>query len=615
MPDAKKEDRSGKAVEKIFGMGETDWLEALKDQYHPEMSAPDMSRPVMWTPWGEKLDPENVLEEYPRPQMVRDSYINLNGYWECAFTDGEKQPEKWQRILVPFSPEAPLSGVKRVLKPSETLWYRRSLPDIEPEGQRILLHFMAVDQEAEVLLNGRAVGHHRGGYTPFEMDVTDAWNRSGNELLVKVKDDTDASWHSRGKQKLECGGVYYTPQSGIWQTVWMEQVPENYITGLHMTPLYDEKKLELTVMSSVPVGTCSVKIKEKVLELETNRPQRIDVTGMKEWTPENPCLHELIVTFGADHVKSYFALRKTEVREDQDGVRKLFLNNRPYFHTGLLDQGYYPDGLYTAPSDEAMIFDIQAAKDMGFNMLRKHVKVEPLRWYYHCDRLGILVWQDMVSGGRWGEPEAVYGPMFTGNHLKDDQYGLFGRQDAESREEYYRELEEVVALLYNSPSVVMWVPFNEGWGQFDAAKAVEKIRQLDTTRTIDHASGWNDQKIGDFKSSHDYRKDFCMEKDDLGRAVILTEFGGLTCQVKDHTFDGKVFGYTAYETTEELQKGMEEIFGERLLTAKSEGLAASVYTQLTDVELELNGLITYDRKLFKVPAERMAALNGKLKEQ
>ena len=594
--------------------GSKDWKAALNGLYHPEMLPPDMNGPVMLTPWGEKINPDSVLQEYPRPQMVRNSYINLNGYWECSFTDAGMQPEKWQRILVPFSPEAPLSGVRRVLQPTEILWYRRILPDIALDGRRILLHFMAVDQEAEVFLNGNSVASHQGGYTPFSMDITDIWKQKDNELLVKVKDDTDASWHNRGKQKLECGGVYYTPQSGIWQTVWMEQVPEDYITGLHITPLFDEKKLELTVKSSAPTGKCLVKINERVHELEVNRPQRIDVAKEREWTPEEPLLHEFSVEFGDDCVKSYFAMRKTEVREDADGIKKLFLNNRQYFHTGLLDQGYYPDGLYTAPSDEAMIFDIQTAKDMGFNMLRKHVKVEPLRWYYHCDRLGILVWQDMVSGGTQCEPEAIYGPMFTGKHLQDDQYRLFGRQDAAGREQYYRELEEVIILLYNSPCIVMWVPFNEGWGQFDAAEAIRRIRQIDTTRTIDHASGWNDQKIGEFKSCHDYRKDYSMEKDDLDRAVILTEFGGLTCRVEEHSFPGKTFGYTAYETIEEMQEGLEILFGERLLSAVKAGLAAAVYTQLSDVEMELNGLITYDRKKLKVPAEKMKALNKLLKD-
>lgn len=596
--------------------GEENLLDMLRDMGDipvPQMKAPDMNRADMYTCWGETLDKEKVLQEYPRPQMERSSYINLNGFWECSFTEGE-QPQTWEKILVPFSPETPLSGVKRILHPQETLWYRRSLPDIGEGTGRLLLHFGAVDQEARVYVNGKLVTQHQGGYTPFSADITEALQSGQNELLVEVKDDTDASWHSRGKQQQLCGMVWYTPQSGIWQTVWMERVPEKYIEGLWITPKYDEKKLELTVYTSAPDMECRAHIGEMQYSFLANQPYEIPVEGFAEWTPEHPCLHDFTVESGEDRVKSYFALRKTEVRGDEAGVKRLFLNNRPYFHTGMLDQGYYPDGLYTAPSDEAIIYDIQSAKDMGFNMLRKHIKVEPLRWYYHCDRLGMLVWQDMVNGGRTYKPEAIYLPTCTGVHQKDDQYELFGRQDAQGRAEYYRELDEMVRLLYNSPCVVMWVPFNEGWGQFDAAEAVRRIEAVDRTRTIDHASGWNDQGIGLFKSQHVYGKEYRLEEDALGRAVILTEYGGYVWKEPEHSFAGEPFGYLRYDTPEALAGALEALFAGQLLPAKKQGLAAAVYTQLADVEMEMNGLLTYDRKSRKVPAEKIAALNALLRD-
>lgn len=595
------------------------------------------------TRWGKELDPEHVLQEYPRPQMVRKSYCNLNGVWDCAFTDCDGRPEQWESILVPFSPEAPLSGVNRALKPGEYLWYRRMLPALDAGDGRILLHFGAVDQEAAVFVNGEPVAFHQGGYTPFTADITDVLKPTENELLVKVQDDTDASWHSRGKQKTERGGIWYTPQSGIWQTVWMERVPAQYITGLRITPVFDEHTVELTVWTTRPEEKCQVLLEGRTYDIAANVPQALPVARFTPWSPENPKLYSFAVRAGEDCVESYFAMRKVEVRADKTGVKRLFLNNQPYFQTGLLDQGYYPDGLYTAPSDEAIQFDIQTAKKMGFNMLRKHIKVEPLRWYYHCDRLGILVWQDMVNGGRSEyNPAVMIEPMLTGKHQRDDQYALFGRQDAEGREAYYRELEETVRLLYNSPSVVTWVPFNEGWGQFDAAEAVRRIEALDKTRTIDHASGWNDQGIGSFKSQHVYFIPYQFKPDQLGRAVVLSEYGGYALRMEGHTLSDETFGYQASTDPEALQKlfsqmtqaerqersaivstqttaeGFQNAFvqlmEQQILPAKQQGLAAAVYTQLTDVEGELNGLITYDREVLKLPVEVAAACNALLRD-
>lgn len=370
----------------------------------------------MLTRWGETLDKNNVLGEYPRPQMRRSSFINLNGLWDYAFTAaGEKQPDKWYgKILVPFSPESELSGVGRTLSPDEYLWYRRdwAKPDVG-EG-RVILHFGAVDQSCTVYINGLRAYRHNGGYLPFEFDATGFLSKDVNELSLSVRDVSDTSYHSRGKQKLKRGGIWYTPQSGIWQTVWAECIPKDCVRSLHITPDFDHACVN--VRADV-VG------ESKAYALFDGQqyplPASIPVPGFEPWSPENPKLYDFSVICGADRVESYFAMRKFSVEADENGVKRLFLNGKPYFHNGLLDQGYWSDGMYTAPSDEALIFDIQTAKDMGFNMLRKHIKIEPLRWYYHCDRLGMLVWQDMINGGGSYNPTVISAPLVTGVHISD----------------------------------------------------------------------------------------------------------------------------------------------------------------------------------------------------
>jgi len=563
----------------------------------------------MKTIWGENIDVNNVLPEYPRPQMARESYINLNGIWEYAITDTEDLPESFDgEIVVPFSPESELSGVKRFLEPAQTLWYRRSLtlPRDFNVG-RILLHFGAVDQIATVYVNGREVCSHVGGYTPFSADITECSTDGEIEIVVKVRDHSDTSYHSRGKQKIRRGGIWYTPQSGIWQTVWLESVPEQYIKGLRITPLYDESEVELLVMSDSDLQCKAICCESEIL-FKANEPARLHIDPFVPWTPENPHLYDLAVEMGKDRVKSYFGMRKFSVELDEHGVKRLFLNNRPYFHNGLLDQGYYCDGLYTPPSDEAMIFDIRTAKDLGFNMLRKHIKIEPLRWYYHCDRLGMLVWQDMVNGGgNYGFLTATT-PLVTGIHFKDSRYKLFGREDPEGREQYFRELDEMINHLYNAVSIAMWVPFNEGWGQFDAEEAADRIRRLDTTRTIDHASGWHDQYIGDIKSLHVYFRKYRFRKDRLGRAVVLSEFGGYNHRVEGHCFNDKDYGYRRFASREELLAALRDLYLGEIIPAKGKGLSAAVYTQLTDVEDELNGFITYDRKVVKIHPDEIKDL-------
>ena len=571
---------------------------------------------MLMTPWGEHLDENCILTEYPRPQMRRNSYLNLNGRWEYAITDSDESPPRWDgTILVPFSPESALSGVGRSLQPGQTLWYRREV--IVPQGfipadGRLLLHFGAVDQEAAVYWNGRLLGRHMGGYNAFTLDATDALGPC-NSLVVRVHDDTDASFHSRGKQKTRRGGIWYTPQSGIWQTVWMEAVPRHYIESLRIVPLFDQSAVEVMVRCSQPLQ-CEATVDGRTVPFTSGEPARIPMPDFRAWSPEDPYLYDLSVTLGEDRVESYFGMRKMEVRADRGGVKRLFLNGEPYFQSGLLDQGYWPDGLYTAPSDEALIYDIQTAKAMGFNLLRKHIKVEPMRWYYHCDRLGMLVWQDMPSGGGKYRFSTITLPLVTGIHRRDNHYRAFARASSQGRGEYMDELEEMVGQLFNAPSVVLWVPFNEGWGQFDSTLVMERLRALDPTRPVDPASGWHDQGAGELRSLHVYFKPFRFRRDRRGRALALSEFGGYNLRVDGHCFNQKDYGYRRLPDAAALWWDFSRLYEREVLPAVPKGLCASVYTQLSDVEDELNGLMTYDRRVVKLDADEVRELNERLKE-
>ena len=571
---------------------------------------------MLMTTWGEHLDENCILTEYPRPQMRRDSYLNLNGRWEYAITDSDELPRRWDgTILVPFSPESALSGVGRSLQPGQTLWYRREV--IVPQGfiptdGRLLLHFGAVDQEAAVYWNGRLLGRHMGGYNAFTLDATDALGPR-NSLVVRVHDDTDASFHSRGKQKTRRGGIWYTPQSGIWQTVWMEAVPRHYIESLRIVPLFDQSAVEVMVRCSQPLQ-CEATVDGRTVPFTSGEPARIPMPDFRAWSPEDPYLYDLSVTLGEDRVESYFGMRKMEVRADRGGVKRLFLNGEPYFQSGLLDQGYWPDGLYTAPSDEALIYDIQTAKVMGFNLLRKHIKVEPMRWYYHCDRLGMLVWQDMPSGGGKYRFSTITLPLVTGIHRRDNHYRAFARASSQGRGEYMDELEEMVGQLFNAPSVVLWVPFNEGWGQFDSTFVMERLRALDPTRPVDPASGWHDQGAGELRSLHVYFKPFRFRRDRRGRALALSEFGGYNLRVDGHCFNQKDYGYRRLPDAAALWRDFSRLYEREVLPAVPRGLCASVYTQLSDVEDELNGLMTYDRRVVKLDADEVRELNERLKE-
>lgn len=554
----------------------------------------------MNTVWTDAVDLNNPLPEYPRPQLARRGWMSLNGPWDYAINDSTRFPREFDgQIIVPFSPETALSGVKREVKSGEYLWYRREI--IVPpafSGKRIILHFGAVDQTAVVWVNSSQVINHTGGYLPFEADVTEAIEDGVMLITVRVSDDTEKGGHTRGKQKTRRGGIWYTPQSGIWQSVWMEAVPECYVKNLRVTPLFDQGSVEIAaeIVGEEP-AYAGFNGRSYLL------PAEIPVPDFEAWSPENPRLYGFTVTCGEDEVQSYFAMRKFSVEQDERGVPRLFLNNRPYFQNGVLDQGYWPDGLYTAPTDEAMIYDISAAKAMGFNMLRKHIKVEPLRWYYHCDRLGMLVWQDMPNGGGSYNAAVVSAPLVTGVHIKDGAYALFARGDKEARAEFRAELAEMVRHLYNCPCVSMWVIFNEGWGQFDAADMLELVRSIDKTRPIDHASGWHDQGVGQVKSEHVYFRRYSFKPDKKGRAVLLSEFGGYGHRVLGHCFGNKDFGYKKFEMPAQLEIAIEELYQGQIGPARLQGLSAAVYTQLADVEDELNGLLTYDRKVAKIAPE------------
>jgi beta-galactosidase/beta-glucuronidase len=567
----------------------------------------------LYTKWGEELDPEHVLEEYPRPQLRRNEYTVLNGYWNYSITKDQEKPESFEgMIIVPFSPESVLSGVSRQLKPEEFLWYERSVTIEEKyNAKRCLLHFGAVDQFCEVFINQVKVAEHMGGYLPFTVDITERIVEGENLLTVKVTDSSETSYHSRGKQMLKRGGILYTAQSGIWQTVWLEWVPDNYIQDLKITPLVDQSSVNIEIImnnkdinSSVQHYFIEIYENQTLIQSVTSSLPAITIPlrGFHYWSPENPFLYDLSIRANNDSVDSYFAMRRIDIRVDDAGIPRIFLNNEPYFQHGLLDQGYWPDGLYTSPSDEAMVFDISSAKELGFNMLRKHIKIEPLRWYYHCDHLGMLVWQDMVNGGdRYNQFLVAHYPTLfpnLANHLKDRHYGLLARKSEEGRKEWTKECILTVKLLYNCPSIAVWVPFNEGWGQFDAEKAFDLIRRLDNTRLIDHASGWFDQGLGDFKSIHNYFHKLKVKAEQ--RPVVFSEFGGYGCYIPEHSYSWKVFGYRIYLSKGDLKEAYEKLYQNEITKLIKMGLSATVYTQLSDVEDEVNGLFTYDRKVCKV---------------
>lgn len=618
------------------------------------------------SPWGRQIDAEHVLEEYPRPSMVRDHWMNLNGIWECEIT-GEKAGEKDEpvykgRILVPFSPESDLSGVGHILQPDEILSYRRifTLPegddgihDGKPAGahrkDRLLLHFGAVDQECRVYVNGQQVGEHRGGYLAFTCDITEAVREGRNELALTVRDRTEYAPHARGKQKLVKKGKYsalfYTPQSGIWKSVWLERVPACGIEDLKLTPDVDRGQIRILVrtrrMGVTEKGDkrgkgngenrACVVISYKGEELlkawtEADKWAALTLPRLFLWSPANPALYDVTVSLGEDKVSSYFAMRSFTIETDRRGNPRFCLNHEPVFFHGVLDQGYWPESLMTPPSDEALCHDILKLKELGYNTIRKHIKIESERFYYHCDRLGMMVWQDMPNGGGdYSMLFVTYLPnifRWFGRCVRDYHYRWFRREDEAGRGQYYRDLEGMVTQLGNHPSVAAWVLFNEGWGQFDAGKATACVRRLDGGRLINEACGWFDQGGGDMYSIHNYLWRLKLPapgRAGEGRAVALSEYGGYALAVRDHMDsnkmpEGKSFGYGSYEDRKALSDAYRKLLERDIYPHLDKGLSAAIYTQVSDIETEINGLMTYDREVDKFDALAVRACNERLYE-
>lgn len=590
------------------------------------------------TRWAAQVDPENVLPEYPTPQFERKDWLNLNGLWDyaivpkeqrdCTAFDGE--------ILVPFGVESPLSGVMRVLTKENKLWYHRkfSIP-AEWAGKRILIHFGAIDWESEIYVNSKSICIHRGGYTPITADITDALQEGENELKVSVYDPTDEGWQDRGKQSLRTHGFWYQPTSGIWQTAWLEPVNEIHLESFKMTPDIDEGLISIQAKVANKTINTSITAEfydgENIVATATSKYDEFNVTlnDMKLWSPEDPFLYDAKIIIKedetvTDEVNSYIGMRKFSMEKDKNGTPRLFLNNKPYFMNGLLDQGFWPDGIYTQPCDEALVYDIQTMKDLGFNMLRKHIKVESARWYYHCDKIGMLVWQDMVSGGKelglWyaGLKSNIQTHLGLKNHFKDNNqkaYNKLNRNEKEWRDQHEKESYEMIDALYNFTSICAWVPFNEAWGQFDAKRIGKAVKKYDPSRLVDHASGWYDQFTGDMRSTHIYILPLRILKPD-DRAYVISEYGGYSLKTEGHTWCPKdAFGYRMFKSRDQLTQKLDALFIGQLLPLIKKGLSAVVYTEVSDVENEVNGLLTYDREQIKPFPDKIKEINQRIADE
>jgi beta-galactosidase/beta-glucuronidase len=601
-----------------------------------------LSRPVevqsMTTPWTAAATIDLPLPEYPRPQLRRARWQNLNGSWDYAITAGDDaQPSTFaQSIRVPFALESKLSGVERRLQPSERLWYRRFFTVIAPAGdERLLLHFGAVDWEAEVWLNQKLLGVHRGGFTPFSFDITDALHQVGEqELVVAVRDPTSSGPGAYGKQDLEPGGIRYSPVGGIWQTVWLEPAPPTRITRA-LVVATDLSAGEVTIRVQVNTDACHCEVaiiaSASGADTATARAAihgntvdlRLKPEQLRPWSPDDPFLYDLDVALweqgqARDRVQAYFGAREISVEKDAGGFSRLFLNGQPLFHLGLLDQGWWPDGLYTAPTDEALMFDIKATRQMGFNTIRKHVKREPARWYWHADRLGVLVWQDMPTGGgsrgsRFNE-YLGYAVGYIFNRKPEDGDFELTRSPQSSR--YYRqELADMVDGLEPHPSIVAWVPFNEAWGQFSTDEIIGDLKKRDPTRLIDGPSGWVDTGSGDMLDLHVYaREEEFVESLPPERALVYGEYGGVGFVLEEHQASDSSWGYSTAKDTSAFHNAYKTL-AEVVASLKPRGLAGAIYTQTTDVESEINGLISYDRRQFKLPPEDIERINRQLIEQ
>lgn len=568
------------------------------------------------TTWAEQVNPDNVLPEYPRPIMERGDWKNLNGLWEYALIEkGAHLPESFDgKILVPFAIESSLSGVCKRVGETQELVYQRSFEvPSHWKGKDVLLHFGAVDWKADVWVNDIKVGSHTGGYTPFSFNVTNALIKGKNKLVVKVWDPTDKGYQPRGKQVTRPEGIWYTPVTGIWQTVWLEPVPKKYIKDIRITPDIDTKRLmvktglsdnALNEMVEVVVYESGKKV--AVGKSMNGEPVELAMPeNLQLWSPQSPFLYTLKISLFCDgkqidEVESYAAMRKYATRRDSDGIVRLELNNKALFQFGPLDQGWWPDGLYTAPSDEALLYDIQKTKDLGFNMIRKHIKVEPARWYTHCDKLGIIVWQDMPSGDR--NPEWQNRKYFDGIERK---------RSPESEAQYRKEWKEIMDFLYSYPCIGTWVPFNEAWGQFKTDEIAEWTKLYDPTRLVNPASGGNHYTCGDMLDLHNYPHPE-MYLYDAQRATVLGEYGGIGLVLKDHLWEpNRNWGYVQFNSSKEATDEYVK-YANMLYDMITKGFSAAVYTQTTDVEIEVNGLMTYDRKVIKLDEKRVREINERI---
>lgn len=579
----------------------------------------------MKTRWTDTVDKNKPWNEYPRPQLKRDNWQNLNGVFKYAVTDiTDKIPAKFDGdIIVPFAIESELSGVARRISKDEILWYQKTFT-LDPcfKNKRVILHFGAVDWQCRVYINSQKIGEHTGGYAPFGFDITDYLTEGENTLMLRVFDPTDASMQPRGKQSSKSHGFWYTSTTGIWQTVWLEPVSETYIKNIRLVPDIDSSSIHLKTdtVGNAKIFALIKKGGEIIFDGEIKSDENIAISSLRLWRPEDPFLYDITLTLkGADgeeldKVDSYFGMRKYGIAKDKNGIPRLTLNNEPYFQRGLLDQGYWCDGGLTPACDEAMIYDIQSMKDLGFNMLRKHIKVECARWYYHCDKIGMIVWQDMVSGiDKLNLMLVSVLPFVRKMNIKDTNYSLFGREDKRFRDEFEKELFEIIDALYNYTCIGCWVPFNEAWGQFDAKRIGEKIKRYDPSRIVDHASGWHDQGGPELQSIHRYIVPVTMPKPD-GRPFVLSEYGGLSYIIPEHAYNTeKSFGYNVnYKSKEKLSAAYKNLHEKQVVPLVEKGLCATVYTQVSDVEFEINGMFTYDREVLKIDENVVKEINKKL---
>ncbi len=577
-----------------------------------QLSPTQAQNTQLLTRWAADVTPDNVLPEYPRPQLTREKWLNLNGLWDYAVTSRNGKPADYDgQILVPFSIESYLSGVQRRITRAKRLWYHRTFTiPADWSGQQVILNFGAVDWETMVSVNGQNVGHHEGGYDAFSFDITNALKSEGEQnLVVSVWDPTEGT-QPRGKQVINPGGIWYTPTTGIWQTVWLEPASLSYIGSLKIDTDVDQKTMTLSTTINGGQSDTNYQVKVEVLdgekvvateEASAFDPLKITIPDAKLWSPDSPFLYDLHVTLKdddttLDSVGSYFGMRKIEMKPDENSIPQIYLNNQPIFQYGLLDQGFWPDGIYTAPTDEALHSDIETTKKLGFNLIRKHVKVEPARWYYWADKLGMLVWQDMPSAG---------------DRLMAPGEGEMNR-DPVAAVQFEVELQRLVDTHYNSPSIIMWVLFNEGWGQYKTEILTHGLKSYDPSRLVDSASGWNDFRVGDVQDIHSYPGPDAPQSD-YKRASILGEFGGLGLPLEGHTWLAKdSWGYKQYTDVPSLLTDYTKLIKRLRYLQQERHLVAAIYTQTTDVETEVNGIMTYDRDLIKMGADDIRAVNETL---